>query len=103
NDGYQRWIRQNEPGAEELQQQRRHRFLRRPKISIVVPTYNTAKAHLQAMLQSVLDQTYDNWELCVADGNSRDPAVRKTLMKFAEGEPRLRVTFLASNRGISGH
>lgn len=39
------------------------------KISIVVPLYNTPKLYLIQMLDSVIHQTYDEWELCIADAS----------------------------------
>lgn len=39
------------------------------KFSILVPLYNTPKEFLTAMLDSVVAQTYKNWELCLADGS----------------------------------
>lgn len=39
------------------------------KFSILVPLYNTPREFLTAMLDSVVAQTYKNWELCLADGS----------------------------------
>lgn len=103
NEGYQRWIRMNEPGPRELAEQRDHIFTSRPRISIIVPTWNTPRAQFQAMIQSVLEQTYDNWELCIADGGSSDATFRKVLRRLAAQDARIRLTLLPGNRGISGN
>jgi glycosyltransferase involved in cell wall biosynthesis len=73
----------------------------RPKFSIVVATYDTAEAHLRAALDSVLAQTYDNWELCVADDASPQPQVRRILQEYAARDARVRLTFRAENGHIS--
>jgi GT2 family glycosyltransferase len=99
---YARWIRQNEPTAEDLEKQRRESFPRRPKISIIVPTYNTPLRFLDAMVQSVVQQTYPDWELCVADASPGHP-VRTRLKAHAGSDRRIKVRFLSENRGIAGN
>ena len=49
------------------------------------------------------DQLYDNWELCIADGGSDNPAVRQVLEQAASADARVRVTYLSENRGIAGN
>lgn len=44
-------------------------FQNRVLFSILVPLYNTPEEYLRDMLDSVLNQTYDNWQLCLADGS----------------------------------
>ena len=57
-DEYRRWINRWEPKPADLARQRHHRFARSPKISIVVPVFNPPPRFLDAMIQSVLAQTY---------------------------------------------
>lgn len=88
----------------QLRAQRREKFPRDIKISILVPLYNTPKVFLKEMVQSVLDQTYANWELCLADGS--DPQhgnVGKICMKHAKKDPRIHYRKLDKNLGISGN
>ena len=59
------------PSEEELQRQRTTVFNQKVVISIVVPLYNTSEVFLRQMIESVLSQTYRDWELCLADGGSR--------------------------------
>jgi GT2 family glycosyltransferase len=99
---YKRWIAAHEPTGSELELQRKKKYDRTPKFSIVVPVYNPPAEYLDAMLASVAAQTYPHWQLCVADA-STDPHVRPILEKFAAAEPRARVQFLESNRGIAGN
>src|SRR5689334_18387298 len=98
---YARWITKHEPSTAVLQKQRTTAFARRPTISLIVPTYNTPAEYLDEMIQSVLAQTYPHWELCVADGHSSVNWARPTLERYAQQDPRLRVTFLPANRGIA--
>ena len=54
---------------EELEKQKKYEFAYNPKISIIVPTYETPEMFLREMIDSVVNQTYGNWELCIADGS----------------------------------
>lgn len=65
----------------ELSQQRTASFPREIKISIVVPAYNTSKQMFSELLQSVLNQTYQNWELCVVDGSDDEHTAVAQLIK----------------------
>jgi GT2 family glycosyltransferase len=102
---YLRWISKNEPTEETLKNQKSESlsFKYRPKISIIVPVFNTDKNMLISMLQSVLAQTYDKWELCIADGNSSAPHVKKILSSYAKRDPRIKVNFLSQNYNIAGN
>ena len=62
------------PTQEERDRQERAVFERMPKISILVPLWNTPQDFLQEMIGSVQKQTYGNWELCLADGSDDDHA-----------------------------
>ena len=55
------------------------------------------------MLDSILDQTYGNWEVCIADGSPRGQDVEKVLKKYAQKDSRIRYEILGGNRGISGN
>ena len=74
---------------------------RRPRISVLVPTYNTPPDVLEAMLLSVETQLYGEWELCVADDASSQPHVSKILAEHAQRDPRIKVDFASENRGVS--
>lgn len=72
------------------------------KFSIAVPLYNTPKGFLREMIQSVLDQTYGNWELCMADGSDEAHSyVGKICEEYAGRETRIKYRRLGENRGIS--
>lgn len=102
NEAYNKyWIPNNEPNTEELEKQRETKFKNMPKISIVVPMYNTPEKYFIELLESVKNQTYENWELCLADGS---PEKAKYISKLIEplGE-KIKYKFLNENKGISGN
>ena len=100
---YDGWFRRNHITKEELNDQRSHVFAYQPKISIIVPTFNTPIDLLQEMIHSVLQQTYSNWELCIADGSSPESKTRKEILACREKEERIKVVLLNENYGISGN
>ena len=92
------------PTQEERERQERAVFERMPKISILVPLWNTPQDFLQEMIGSVQKQTYANWELCLADGSDDAHAyVGEYCRKLAEKDPRIVYQKLAKNEGISGN
>lgn len=79
-------------------------FPRMIKFSILVPLYNTPEEFLRAMLNSVTAQTYQNWELCLADGSDETCAYVAGICKsYAEQDPRIVYKKLDKNEGISGN
>jgi GT2 family glycosyltransferase len=102
-NAYEVWIDNNEPRPAEVQRQRLIHFAHEPLISVVVPTYNTPIVFLTAMLDSVIQQTYGNWELCIADGASADQVMKSVLRRYCRRDPRIKVSFLLDNRGIGGN
>ena len=73
-----------------------------PKISIVVPLYNTPLNFLEELLDSVVNQTYRNWELCCVDAG-QDTAVGQYVQARAKADPRIRYQKLTENEGIAGN
>ena len=73
-----------------------------PKISIVVPLYNTPLNFLEELLDSVVNQTYRNWELCCVDAG-QDTAVGQHVQARAKADPRIRYQTLTENEGIAGN
>lgn len=79
-------------------------FPRMVKFSILVPLYNTPKEFLTAMLESVLYQTYENWELCLADGSDVAHAyVGGVCREYVSRDARIIYKKLEKNEGISGN
>ncbi len=102
-NNYKEWFKRNQPKPEELEEQKNTRFKYQPVISIVVPTYKTPLHFLREMIDSVREQSYQNWELCVADGSEGDLAVEKELKKYSELDSRIVYRILKKNEGISGN
>ncbi|WP_129633364.1 glycosyltransferase [Candidatus Oscillochloris fontis] len=103
-DPYLRWIADYEPTAEDLAQQRQQaqHLAQRPLISIITPVFNPPPATLQAMIDSVRQQTYDHWEVCFADA-SNQPEIAPILAQASATDPRIRVQYLSANGGISAN
>ena len=97
---YEKWLQENEPTDKELEMQTKKRFRIRPKISIVVPLYNTDTDFFRELLYSVHCQTYSNWELCLADGS---PKELTKIKEMCEKDKRIKYKFLGENKGISGN
>lgn len=97
---YYSWIKKNTPSKKDLKEQRQYEFVNRPKISIVIPLYNTPKKYLLELIKSVQSQTYSNWELCLADG-STNPL--DYLQKVIKKDDRIKYKVLEENKGISGN
>jgi len=100
---YHIWIDNNEPTIKELVAQKTKKFNYEPKISIVVPVWNTPKRFLVDMIESVLSQTYSNWELCIADGASKEKHVKEILDSYAKKDNRIKLKYLTGNKGIAGN
>lgn len=99
-DDYSRWIYLNEPNKKQLNKQRKTHFEYEPKISIIVPMYNTPKKYFKELVDSLIRQTYSNWELCIADGSEEK---NEKISKICEKDSRIKYKFLNSNKGISSN
>jgi len=102
---YRIWIRQNEPGKNSLEEQKIKAlaFADRPLISIVVPVFSPPLKVLHEMVQSVLAQSYQNWELCLANGETTSSIIQRVLETYAKQDKRIRVKALETNQGIAGN
>lgn len=101
---YADWIREVEaPRCPDTatQQARSAGWTWQPRVSVLLPTWNTPPALLRACLDSVLAQGYPHWELCIADDASTQPAVREILTEYAAREPRIRIAWRAANGHIA--
>lgn len=88
--------------VEELERQKSDVFPRNLKFSILVPLYNTPEKFLHEMVQSVLEQTYGNWELCMVDGSDKDHhVVEKICRQYTRKDSRILYRKLEKNLGIS--
>lgn len=76
-------------------------FKYNPKISVVIPTYNVSRKLLSECLDSILNQTYTNFEICIADDNSPNEETKETLRDYMEKDDRIKVIFREKNGMIS--
>ncbi|KAF5089475.1 Glycosyl transferase family 2 [anaerobic digester metagenome] len=76
-------------------------FSYKPKVSIVMPVYNVEEQWLRACVDSVLNQYYENWELCIADDNSTDAHIKPLLEEFKMLDSRIKVVYREENGHIS--
>lgn len=102
---YRRWMKTHEPGRRELARQRKQAesFPYKPLVTIVTPVYNPDPGVLGDTIESVRRQTYPNWELCLADGDSDRTGVRDVLDRYAHQDARIKVQHLTQNLGIAGN
>lgn len=95
------------PEEEELRRQKKAVFPKMPLISIVVPAYETNEEFLEALIDSVTAQSYENWELILADA-SESGRVRACAEQKESGLPekqakKIKYHALLKNEGISGN
>jgi GT2 family glycosyltransferase len=102
-DPYERWVRKNRLTAAKRAQQERISALLpfRPTISILMATYDPVERHLREALDSVLAQTYADWELCIADDLSTRRYVRPTIEAYAARDGRIKPIYRSANGHIS--
>lgn len=92
------------PNKQTVQEQQRARFDREIKFSVLVPLYNTPEKYLREMIESVQAQTYENWELCLADGSDGAHGdVESVCRYYARRDSRIRYQKLEKNQGISAN
>ncbi|MBQ9141578.1 MAG: glycosyltransferase family 2 protein [Lachnospiraceae bacterium] len=93
------------PSEEEAKTQRETKFECMVKVSVLVPLWNTPKDFLCEMIESVMNQTYTNWELCLADGSDAEHAYVGEICKEYQAKAEGRIVYekLAKNEGISGN
>ena len=75
-------------------------FKYNPKISVIIPTYNVSKELLTECIESVLNQSYTNFEICIADDNSSLEETINTLKEY-EKYDKIKVTYRKKNGMIS--
>lgn len=103
------------PEIPEAARQRLYKFDREVKFSILMPLYNTPEKFLRQAIESVMDQTYEGWELCLADGSDEEHAyVEQVCREYIEKDKqylrpssslycRILYRKLQENEGISGN
>jgi len=91
---YKKWIKKHEKHRTKVKV-----LETKPLISIITPVYNTKKQYLVQMIESVFDQSYATWELCIADDASVDEETLEVLKYYETKDERIKIVF----REINGH
>ncbi len=99
---YDEWFNATKVTEEELERQRNTEFEFAPMISIIVATFNTKEEYLKEMIDSVRNQSYSNWQLCIGDGSTND-SVEKYVKEHYGDDSRIVFKKLEKNYGISGN
>lgn len=100
---YSAWFRQNRATPEELEAQRADTECENVSFSIIVPLYRTPISYLSTLVESVLFQTHDNFELVLVNGSTDDELLSRELRVYEEADSRVRVISLEQNLGIAGN
>ncbi len=74
---------------------------KKPLISIILPTYNTDERWLCKAIDSVIEQIYPHWELCIADDASTASHIKPLLEQYAAQDRRIKIVFRQENGHIS--
>ena len=74
----------------------------RPLVSILCPTYKPMMSDFVAAVDSVIAQTYENWELIIVDDGGKSPETSRRIASYCQADPRIRCITLRRNQGISG-
>ncbi|MBO4883518.1 MAG: glycosyltransferase family 2 protein, partial [Lachnospiraceae bacterium] len=116
---YHKWFLEHRVTPEELERQRKFEYGYQPKVSILVPCYRTPEKMLREMIDSVIAQSYEKWELCLADASvgskidangkqteqtgigEKESPIEHILAEYAAKDSRIRYKVLAENGGIS--
>jgi GT2 family glycosyltransferase len=102
-DPYDLWLARHALTPERIRQLREEvqTLAYRPKISIVMPVYNTEETWLRRAIESVRSQIYPHWELCICDDGSTAGHVSRVIAEYSREDERIRVLLSPHNRGIS--
>ena len=101
---YQEWIKQNDTLSPQEQAaiiKEIDGFAYQPKISVLMPVYNVDIKWLEMAVESVKNQFYGNWELCISDDASPNADIRPLLERYSREDSRIKVVFREQNGHIS--
>ncbi|MCX7592744.1 MAG: glycosyltransferase, partial [Fischerella sp.] len=100
---YQKWIKRHSLDERDIlsAHEQIKQWKLRPKFSIIIPVYNIDAVWLKKAIESVINQIYPDWELCIADDASTKPHIRPILTSYSKLDPRIKVVFRTENGHIS--
>lgn len=99
---YRQWVAENDTVGETQKRdliEAYGQLKSRPLVSVIMPVYNAPLPWLDQAIESVRQQVYQDWELCIADDCSSDPQIRPYLQKKASEDSRIKLEF----RDVNGH
>lgn len=88
---YERWLERHKITETIREAQKETVFDKQPCFSIVVPLYKTQEKYLNELVESIKDQTYSNWELCLSDGSGADSPLKEILKELEHSDSRIKV------------
>lgn len=102
---YRKFLERTSVSSSDILEQSNFSFAFQPLISIVVPLYNTPLSFLKQMIDSVISQSYTNWELCLADGSpsDSDSKIFNVIKNYQQNFSNIKYQKLEKNLGISGN
>lgn len=98
---YRKWFALHHASSQDLRKQRMTGFEYVPKISIIVPCYNSTDLFISDMAESVLGQSYENWELLLLDASPETGVIKRFTDRVRD--TRVRYLDLGGNKGIVGN
>lgn len=104
SNDYAEWVQRYDTLTAETRVKMRNRIAemhKKPLVSVVMPVHNPKPVWLEAAIESVRNQIYPHWELCIADDRSTDQQVLRTLERYAAVDSRIKVVFRQHNGHIS--
>jgi O-antigen biosynthesis protein len=104
NTQFKVWLQRHQLKPADIERMRAElsTFTYLPLISIVIPVYNTEEVWLRRAIESVREQVYRNWEICMANDASTKSHIMPILDDYAASDPRVRVKHLSNRIGITG-
>lgn len=98
---YPQWFLSHRVSVSEIERQRNYSFAIEPKFSIIVPLYKTPLLFFYEMIESVLCQTYRNWELVLVNASPEDFELSEAIKDVELLDTRIKVITLKENQGIT--
>ncbi|MBW4473361.1 MAG: glycosyltransferase family 2 protein [Stenomitos rutilans HA7619-LM2] len=100
---YQKWIARDRLTKQDIVAAQRaiEQWSLRPTFSIIMPVYNVEARWLEKAIQSVQNQLYPDWELCIADDASPKPHIKRILTHYSKSDARIKVAFRPENGQIA--
>ena len=97
---YKEWYENHRVLEKDLEEQKSVHFLKEPLISIIVPIYNTPITFLRQMIDSVQQQSYAKWELCIGNASPEKQEIRQVLEEY-KSDKRIKEIAILENKGIA--